>query len=336
MQLLSQYMWNSDHKSGGILDSRETMRDGTSLLPSGTSEMRWWSWSRRVGAVQWLRFCTFNAGSSGSIPGLRTKIPPAMQPKKKKNSLLWSSGWWYVWSPEDGHPPSGHPCCACSGAPADCWAVSSKLLPPTPSFTPDLSAWTPEQWTSHTEKPRSSQGLQPRQVQLTFDPRKQVTCSKRGSHTTGRGPRRSETQGESASIPLTLASRARAHPSPWEFTHPRESASIPVRARPSPWERAHPRESTSIPAGRWPVPRRCRCVCLPPPSFPFLSLFSRLCSQWFLTLSWKERERAPWRPLRAPRDPEGPWNLRPQVSALSCLICWRPVGARKALLRSRV
>ena len=33
MQLLSQKVLNSDGKSGGILDTRETTRDGTSLLP---------------------------------------------------------------------------------------------------------------------------------------------------------------------------------------------------------------------------------------------------------------------------------------------------------------
>ena len=34
--------------------------------------------------VQWLRLCTFNAGSSGSISGWRTKIPHAMGCSKEK------------------------------------------------------------------------------------------------------------------------------------------------------------------------------------------------------------------------------------------------------------
>ena len=41
--------------------------------------------------IQWLRFCTSNAGCTGSIPGLGTKIPYAMrcrQKKKKKKRML--------------------------------------------------------------------------------------------------------------------------------------------------------------------------------------------------------------------------------------------------------
>ena len=34
--------------------------------------------------VQWLRFCTSNAGDEGSIPGQGTKIPHALWPKRKK------------------------------------------------------------------------------------------------------------------------------------------------------------------------------------------------------------------------------------------------------------
>ena len=34
--------------------------------------------------IQWLRFCTSNAGDEGSIPGWGTKIPHALWPKKKK------------------------------------------------------------------------------------------------------------------------------------------------------------------------------------------------------------------------------------------------------------
>ena len=33
--------------------------------------------------VQWLRFCTLNAGGRGLIPGRRTKIPYATLPKSK-------------------------------------------------------------------------------------------------------------------------------------------------------------------------------------------------------------------------------------------------------------
>ena len=41
--------------------------------------------------VQWLRLCTFNADSTGSIPGQGTNIPHAMQhgQKKKKKDGLW-------------------------------------------------------------------------------------------------------------------------------------------------------------------------------------------------------------------------------------------------------
>ena len=41
-------------------------------------------------AVQWLRFCAYNAGEMGSIPGRETKIPHAMwcsQGKKKKTDI---------------------------------------------------------------------------------------------------------------------------------------------------------------------------------------------------------------------------------------------------------
>ena len=45
--------------------------------------------------IQWLRFCTSNAGCTGSIPGLGTKIPYAMRcrqkkKKKKKNAIFLS------------------------------------------------------------------------------------------------------------------------------------------------------------------------------------------------------------------------------------------------------
>ena len=43
--------------------------------------------------IQWLRFCTSNAGCTGSIPGLGTKILYAMrchQKKKKKNAIFLS------------------------------------------------------------------------------------------------------------------------------------------------------------------------------------------------------------------------------------------------------
>ena len=33
--------------------------------------------------VQWLRFCAFNAGAVGSIPGWETMIPHSKQPKNK-------------------------------------------------------------------------------------------------------------------------------------------------------------------------------------------------------------------------------------------------------------
>ena len=35
--------------------------------------------------VQWLRLCTSPAGDTGATPGLRTKIPYAMQHDPKKN-----------------------------------------------------------------------------------------------------------------------------------------------------------------------------------------------------------------------------------------------------------
>ena len=96
MQLLSQYVLNCDHKSGRILDTRESVRDGTSLLPWRTSaEMTWWSWSHRVGtflAAQWLRPCSFNTGAQvrSLVWGLRSHLPCSQ--KKRKKSLLWSSG----------------------------------------------------------------------------------------------------------------------------------------------------------------------------------------------------------------------------------------------------
>jgi len=36
-------------------------------------------------AVQWLRLCASSTGDVGSILGLGTKVPHAVQPKKKKN-----------------------------------------------------------------------------------------------------------------------------------------------------------------------------------------------------------------------------------------------------------
>ena len=45
------------------------------------------NWRSRHGTslvVQWLRFCTSNAGDEGSIPGWGTKIPHALWPKRKK------------------------------------------------------------------------------------------------------------------------------------------------------------------------------------------------------------------------------------------------------------
>ena len=86
--------------------------------------------------------------------------------------------------------------------------------------------------------------------------------------------------------PRERAIPARARPPPRERVHPararpsRESAPIPARARPSresapsPARARPPPRERAIPAGRWPVPRRCGCVCLPPASFPFLSLSS--------------------------------------------------------------
>ena len=37
--------------------------------------------------VQWLGLCAFTAGALGLIPGRRTKIPQAAQPKKKKRNF---------------------------------------------------------------------------------------------------------------------------------------------------------------------------------------------------------------------------------------------------------
>ena len=37
--------------------------------------------------VQWLELSGSTAGGPGSIPGWGTKIPHALQPKKKKNTM---------------------------------------------------------------------------------------------------------------------------------------------------------------------------------------------------------------------------------------------------------
>ena len=68
---------------------------------------------------QWLRFHTYTAGDTGSIPGSGTKIPNATGPPKKKENKR--ERWYFLWqassdtsgatqrSPCDlSFPPLGH------------------------------------------------------------------------------------------------------------------------------------------------------------------------------------------------------------------------------------
>ena len=54
--------------------------------------LRKMSFSETSLVLQWLRLHIFTAGSTGSIPGGRTKIPHATRPGQKKNFLMFNAG----------------------------------------------------------------------------------------------------------------------------------------------------------------------------------------------------------------------------------------------------